>query len=616
MSTPANPATAPVAQKPAPTTSTAPAAKPVTPPPVAAPVVPPAVKPAVSVTVQAPATVNQAPFGPPASAAPAPPSAEPVAEPPKPPETSPSDRVYTLVQEARVEFKAGRRVEAVSRLEEAAAEGERLHLDAKERANLRHMLGLALSAKGENRRAIVEYRRACELDASDAELQFDLAEALAAQDEPGPAAEAAERALALGLAGEDEDTARAIVKKGKRPGGLRDRLRIDAGIGIGFDSNAANGEEYQTIAGKSTRGATKTQLGRLGNVRQLRGLSEDPELSPEVYRRTVTNDYQTASPSRGQSGLPLDIGLQILGKPFAAGTTELWLGYRFNQTFMLFAQPDDSALLPDAETYHLQQHNAIVRVQAKPRPAIDFDGSVEGFVSFSGLSNFTPFLGGLLFSLNGEFTEPHKLRTRAQLQYRFRRAMNQDLDGYLNGNRLQVKITQELRLAWVHPHLSYRLTYDGTGVLSVQAPLSILYTPSTDPGATPTPEDLGTYTYSAPLTYHGHQFSLGANFILPASLRALAALRYEYRGYTDPYFATYLGAPVGSIPALPSFSLPEEKRVDHLISLDAAASKELPYHITLELAYGFAKNLSNIANVLDNRTWTKHTILLAGRWTF
>jgi tetratricopeptide (TPR) repeat protein len=584
----------------------------------ATPVATPTAKPPAATTpavTSAPATVNQGIYGPPASAAPAPPPSEPV-EAPKLPAVSPRDRVYTLAQEARLEFKAGRRAEAVSRLEEAVAEADRLQLDAKARANLRHMLGLSLTARGDDRRAIVEYRRATELDSSDAELQLDLAEALSAQNETGPAAAAAERALALGLSGDDADRARQIAKQGSRRGGLRERLRIDANVTIGFDSNAANGEEYQTIAGKSTRGATANQLARLGQVRQFRALSEDPELSPQVYQRTVTNDYRTASPSRAQSSLPLDLGLSVFGRPVASGSSELWLGYRFAQTFMLFAQQDDSALLPDANTYHLQQHSGVVRVNGKPRESIDLNGSVEGFVNLSGLSGITPFLGGLLVSLNGAFAEPHKMRTLASVNYRFRRAFDQPLDGYLNGNRLQVKLVQELRLARVAPHLSYRLTYDATGVLSVQAPLSIMYTPSTDPSATPTAEKLGTYTYNAPLTYHGHQLSLGASFELPASLKALAALRYEYRGYTDVYFATYLGSPVGSIPALPSFALPEEKRVDHLISLDVAASRALPKGFALDLAYGFMHNLSNIANVLDNRTWSKHTIFLAARYSY
>ena len=43
--------------------------------------------------------------------------------------------------------------------------------------------------------------------------------------------------------------------------------------------------------------------------------------------------------------------------------------------------------------------------------------------------------------------------------------------------------------------------------------------------------------------------------------------------------------------------------------LEAAAQKDLPYHLSLGLSYGLLANFSNVANALDNRSFNKHRVL-------
>jgi hypothetical protein len=136
----------------------------------------------------------------------------------------------------------------------------------------------------------------------------------------------------------------------------------------------------------------------------------------------------------------------------------------------------------------------------------------------------------------------------------------------------------------------------------------VMYRMSSDPASTPTAAELGTYSYDAPLSYHGHELAASARFLLSHGLDAFAALRYEYRGYWDDYSAAYTGGQLGSIAALPAFDLPPASRADHRLTLEGSIYKTLPHRLTIELGYRFVGNFSNLANAIDNRTYTKHTV--------
>ncbi len=605
------------ASVPAPAAATSPTA-----PAATTPAAVPAGKPAAPAVAGKPAApvAPTAPTAPTAAAAakPAPaPVAEPAAKSPPPPpaepDARPSDeaaRILILAREGRRDFKAGRTEAALQKLRQASEDGEREPIDRDARVQIHLMYAWALYSSGDAAAAQAQAERAVELNPSDADAQHDLAELQLENGQRDQAAQTAQRALDLGLSGQSAAEMRAIVRGG-RPDSWRSRLHGQASVTLGFDSNAAQGDDYQTIAGKSTRGAAKNQTERLGNVRIFRSLREDPILGTTVYQRAVVADYQTALPAQNQAALPLDLALAVRYSFVKTQTADVSAGYQFAQLFMLFAQSADNNLLPSAETYHLQRHTLSLVGQLQPKASIDITARLDGFVTMSGLSRFTPFQGGLLASAYGVFSQSARWHTHAELSYLLRQSFDQANDGYLNSHRIRALVGQELRWRFLRPLLSYRFTYDASGVLQVQAPLSIMYASSALPTDPPQPASLGTYTYNAPLSYHGHQLSLGSTATLPLGIDAMAALRYELMGYTGAYTATYVGNNVGSIPPLAPFDLPAVQRLDHRFSVDVGASKALPYHLRLGVAYGLLVNLSNMANALDNRNFSKHSVLLS-----
>lgn len=611
----APPPTAVPAASAAPAAPTAPAAPAASPAPSPSPSAPPAPqntaspvasKPAVSGSV--PATTQTAP-APDPTLRPATPAPAPVeAKPSEPASDDAATRVVRLAREGRRDFKAGKTAEALRKLRQATDDGERDQIAPDVRAQIHLMYAWALWSSGDGVAAQQQAERAVELQPEDAEAHHDLAELQQENGQRDEARRSAQRSLDLGVRGRSADEMRTIVG-GTEPAGWRSRLHGQAEVSIGFDSNAAQGDDYQTIAGKSTRGAAKNQAERLASVRIFRSLREDPILGPTVYQRAVQADYATAQAAQTQVGLPLDVSLGVRYSFLKSQSVDLSAGYQFGQLFMLFAQPADNNLLPSAETYHLQRHTATFLAQLQPTSALNVRARLDGFVTMSGLSRFTPFQGGLQASGHGVYSWSPRWHTHADLAYLFRQSFDQPNDGYLNGHRIRVLLGQELRWRFLRPLLSYRFTYDATGTLQVQAPLAIMYASSAIPTDPPMPANLGTYTYNAPLSYQGHQASLSATASLPLSIEAMAAVRYEFQLYSGLYSTTYVGNSVGSIPALAPFNLPDVQRADHRVSFDLAASRELPHHLRLGLAYGLLVNLSNVANVLDNRSFTKHSII-------
>lgn len=517
-------------------------------------------------------------------------------------------QIIELAREGQRDQKAGRSEAARSKLRQACEDADRESLSGAVRAQIHLMYAWALLASGDTAAAQQEGERAADLDPRDAEVRRDVAELQRENGRSEAAAESAQRSLDLGLSGRDADEMRALAKTAQ-PSGFRARFRLDAGLSLGFDSNAAQGEDYQTIAGKSTRGAAKNQAARLGSVRIFRALREDPLLGPSVYQRAVGADYGTAQAAQNQAAMPLDLFVGARYRLLGSQQNGLSVGYQFGQLFMLVAQGADNNLLPSAETYHLQRHTLTVSGQYQPKQWLDLSGRLDGFVTLSGLQGFTPFQGGLQATASGVITESARWATKADIVYFFRQSFDEANDGYLSGHRLRIRVGQEMRLGWVRPMLSYRFTYDATGVLQVQEPLSVMYASSTMPTDPPVPANLGTYSYSAPLSYQGHQISASAGFDLPLKLQAQAALRYEFQLYNGLYSATYVGSAVGSIPALPPFALPDVQRADHRVMVEAGAQRALPYHLSVGLSYGLLANFSNVANALDNRTYTKHSVI-------
>lgn len=629
------PASAPAAQAPAPTApavagkgAAAPAPAPGKGPAVAAPAAQPPGK-GTAVATPTPAGAAKSPPGSPASAAPAtaaPPetaSASSPAPAPSDPSRDPAptpaadagntaeqraQAIVDLARQGQRDQRAGRSEAAQAKLRQACEDAEREQLSGPLRAQIHLIYAWSLLAAGDSAGAQREGERAAELDPKDAEVQRDLAELQRENGQNEAAAASAQRALDLGLSGRDADEMRVLAGRAE-PSGFRARFRAEAGLSVGFDSNAAQDEDCQTIAGKWTCGAGKNQSARLSSVRIFRALREDPVVGADVYRRAVAADYATAQPAQNQAAMPLELALGARYRVLGSAQTGLSVGYQFRQLFMVVAQGADNNLLPSAESYHLQRHTLTVSGQLHPKSWLDLAGRLDGFVTLSGLSAFTPFQGGLQATASGVVTESNRWATKADIVYYFRQSFDETNDGYLSGHRLRIRAGQELRLGWVRPMLSYRFTYDATGVLTAQAPLAIMYASSSQPTDPPQPANLGTYSYSAPLSYQGHQLSASVSLDLPLQIQAQAALRYEFMLYNGLYSATYTGLAVGAIPALPPFALPDVQRADHRVMLEAAAQKDLPYHLSLGLSYGLLANFSNVANALDNRSFNKHRVL-------
>lgn len=547
---------------------------------------------------------------------------EPSKAPPAPvsdePSSSPEQRtlrIIALAREGQRDQREGRNAAALSKLRQACADAERESLSGPVRAQIHLLYAWSLLASGDTAAAQQQGERAVELDPKDAEVRRDLAELQRENGQPEAAAASAKRALQLGLSGRDAEELRRLSPASEKSG-FRNRFRLDAALSLGFDSNAAQDEDCQTIAGKWTCGAGKNQSARLASVRIFRALREDPAIGPAVYQRAVVADYGTAQAAQSQAAMPLDLAVGARYRLLGSAETGLAVGYQFRQLFMVVAQGAENNLLPAAESYHLQRHTATVSGQFQPKPWLDLAGRLDGFVTLSGLSAFTPFQGGLQATGSGVVTESARWATKAEIVYFFRQSFDEANDGYLSGHRLRIRLGQELRLGWLRPMLSYRFTYDGTGVLQAQAPLAIMYASSAMPTDPAMPANLGTYSYSAPLSYQGHQLSASLAMDLPLAIQAQAALRYEFQLYNGLYSATYVGSAVGAIPALPPFSLPDVQRADHRVLVELAAQKELPHQLTLGLSYGLLANFSNVANVLDNRSFNKHRVLASLSYYF
>ena len=61
-------------------------------------------------------------------------------------------------------------------------------------------------------------------------------------------------------------------------------------------------------------------------------------------------------------------------------------------------------------------------------------------------------------------------------------------------------------------------------------------------------------------------------------------------------------------------TLPAVRRLDSLVSVGVSVDKELPRGFSLALAYAYTANFSNIANSLDNRSYSKHLVTLTASY--
>jgi hypothetical protein len=414
---------------------------------------------------------------------------------------------------------------------------------------------------------------------------------------------------------------------------LHERLTVNAMVSWAFDSNVLQGGPIIQIANKSTN-----------NRRESLALATliHNRVAPALLKTNLTtflvNTYVTPSPSTQEWDLPLNIDLPIDGRLLSRGGVELWLGYRFQQTLMV------SPSYYDHDDYNFQEHDLPLRLEVTPAKWLFLRARVEGFANFSGLRQFAPFQGGLNVGQETWFSESRRWKTRLIYQHQLRRSFAPSTQGYLDGDRDEVKLIQELRLRGqrvrARGSLGGRFRSDRTGVFTttqdydlssrLQVPTPANSTcdgPGNGPPMLVKEARLGCYSYSAPLSYESIEVSTRWLVSVPGGVDLAANFSYAYLYYPDLYTAsftpalsptdnadpgTWQTAPAGT-PAIP---MPSARRIDNLVTLYLGVTKRLPHDFSLEFSYTFYKNFSTIANYLDNRGYDKNVVQLAAYYTF
>ena len=564
---------------------------------------------------------------------------------------APTDAL-TLAKEGRQLLKARQVGQAVAKLKEAVQEAEREKLDPEEQAVVHYLYALCLLRADKADEALAELQLAVSRDPKDTEMRVLLAAQLLDASQAERARTQAELALRLGIPDkEDLETAHRVIKQA-RSQLLHDRLVIGASAAFSYDSNVLQGGPIIQIANKSLRTmrATQALATAIRNGIPLISLA----LADRYYTSLV---YTTASPETSEWDLPLNLDLDIAGRLLGRSPVELWLGYRFAQTIM-------TASGGEHDDYNFQQHSLPLRLELKPARWSFIFLKAEGFVSFTGLQAFSPYQGGL--NAGGElwFIESRRWKTRLGYEHQLRRSFDKAQDGYLSGDRDEVKLIQELRLRGPQVRargtLGYRFRAERSGVfstdqdfnldtsLTMQAPprpsncLPLAPAqPCTYPALVIDPEtgqnvvdpltgkyevSLGYYSYNAPLSYFSHELSTRWLIAVPHGVELTAGLSWERLHYPEPYTATFTqllvpvdSADIGSWPVSPRaivLRLPEQQRTDNRFTVALGVKKKLPHDFGIELTYAFYKNLSTIANYVDNRGYDKHVVQLAADYSF
>jgi hypothetical protein len=571
---------------------------------------------AVAAPPEAPATAQAV------STAPATPTEPATAAPPV--ETTPSEpTAWDLALEGRKLLKAKDGDGAVTKLQAALARADKDALSVEDQALIQYLLSLAAQRAGQDAVALGAARDAVRLAPKEADYQLELANQLFAVDKNEEAKRHAEESLRLGLSSEDDRKEAAKLIKDAKSALLHERFSFDVSVTAGYDSNVMQGGQAETIGGVAT-GVRSSDVSKQTFLQQqkdrnrelIAGLVRD-------YRSAIANNYVESVPSVAELDVPVTLTMELGGRLVGGGAAELWTGYRFTQLFMTSPKFDH-------EAYSLQEHVVPLRLMWRPRPWFWFRPRVEGFVNFTGLKSFSAFQGGVTAVLDFLFVESARWRTRVLATYQLRQTIDRDYS-YLDGNRVDGKVLQELRInpsgrIWARGQLSYRFRADLSGSLEQAVDLQVV-------GPQGNSITVGNYTYKTPLSYLGNELAMRWRLFLPAGFDLGLGGSADFRGYREDTTASYtpnqitvpcvtaIGCSGSTTVTLPkdgttSIALPSTRRRDTLVSLDVGVSKTLPAGFSLDLTYTFIRNVSNIANGIDNRNYVKNSILLTLYYSF
>ncbi len=533
---------------------------------------------------------------------------------------------WDLALEGRKLLKEKKPQEAVAKLKAALARADKDELADDDRALMYYLLSLSAGSAGDDELSLQAIENAVKYAPKEADYQLEMANQLFASDRNLEAKLHAEEALKIGLSSaDDRKDAESLVKKAKSAM-LHERLAIDLSVTTGYDSNVIQGGQAETIGGVPTGTRTNTtslqtfreQL-KQRNIDLLRSLLSN-------YKDAIASNYSTAVPSVSEFDVPVTIGLDLGGRLYGNKTTELWTGYRFTQIVM-------TSPVYDHESYSLQEHVIPLRLQYQPKSWFLFRPRVEGFANFTGLKSFSPFQGGITAVLDFLFIESRRWRTRLLATYQLRRSFDRDYS-YLDGNRIDAKLIQELRVnqggsVWARGQLWYRFRADLSGAVDQTVELQVL----SPKGDTIT---VGNYDYHTPLSYLGNEVGTRWRLFVPKGFDLGIGGSLDVRSYREDTTASYTAntmtitcpssstapnCPAGTTVTLPRDGttkpdLAPTRRRDTLLSIDIGIAKSLPAGFSLDLTFAFMRNVSNVANGIDNRNYTKLTTMLAIYYSF
>ncbi len=533
---------------------------------------------------------------------------------------------WDLALEGRKLLKEKKPQESVVKLKAALARADKDELASDDRALMYYMLSLAAGSAGDEDLSLQAISDAVKYAPKEADYQLELANQLFASERNLEAKLHAEEALKIGLSSaDDRKDAETLVQKAKAAM-LHERLAIDLSVTTGYDSNVTQGGQAETIGGVptgTTQGTTSLQTFR----EQLRQRNLDLLRSLLTsYKDAIVSNFATAVPSVSEFDIPVTIGLDLGGRLYGNKTTELWTGYRFTQLVM-------TSPVSDHESYSLQEHVIPLRLQYQPNSWFLFRPRVEGFVNFTGLKSFSPFQGGITTVLDFLFIESRRWRTRLLATYQLRRSFDRDY-AYLDGNRIDAKLVQELRInqggsVWARGQLAYRFRADLSGAVDQTVDLQVL----SPKGETIT---VGSYDYHSPLSYLGNEIGTRWRLYVPKGFDFGLGGSLDVRSYREDTTASYTAntitincpstgtapnCPAGTMVTLPrdgvtKMDLSPTRRRDTLVSVDVGIAKSLPAGFSLDLTVSFMRNVSNIANGIDNRNYSKLTTMLAVYYSF
>lgn len=543
--------------------------------------------------------------------------------------------VMGLFADGRGLLKAHQATAAAQQLQRAIVQSAEGDLSGEERALLHYVHALALRQMGEEETAIREVRTALTLTPSDADLHLELAKALFDTDQFGLARESAQRALQLGLPdADDQRGAQDLIKKAKVEA-LRERLSFYGAITFGYDSNVLQGSNVQTINGiavtsAGTSGQRQTSSDCISTTRDPLRRTPNQLLSSLIanYPEAIRSIYACPASSIAEWDLPLSVSLELSGRFFRIGAFEARIGYQFYQYLL-------TGTTFDHDAYNRQEHTLPVSFHWQPTPWLVLRPHIDLTASFTGLKAFTPYQQGLYAVVDATFLEGRRLRTRVVYQHQLRRSFDRSNDSYLDTDRDEVKLLQELRLRGttlsLRGQLSYRLRSERLGTFESSVPLSReLETSMSTMLVT-----LGWFTYRSPLSYLSHEAATRWRLTVPWGIDLGAGGSFEYRAYTENYTATFApmrittSCPRGatscmpgsqiSLPSstnFPTLDMPSTQRIDKTFGADFSLSKSLPLGFALDLSYSLLVNVSTIANYFDNRSYSKHQVALAASYAF